>query len=119
MSFFSGRPASTSHRLLSAAASANATLVIERPASLKGIQGHVAAATPVYLKLYDMANEPSEADTPVKTLYLPASASFSFDFPAGFDFASGIGYRITGAAADADTTALVAADVLALNLDYL
>lgn len=112
------QPANACGRVLSAAASDNATAIVAVPAVLKGLQGYVAKASAVYLKIYDKATAPIAADTPVKTLRLPETASFAIDFPAGIAFSAGIGIRITGAAADNDATALVAGDVLCLNVDY-
>jgi hypothetical protein len=106
-------------RLLSAAASVNATIVKASAGAVKGIQGYNARATPVFLKLYNKATAPAQTDTPVKTLYIPATAAFAFDFPRGVLFAAGIGYRLTTAAADADTGALTAGDIICLNVDYV
>jgi hypothetical protein len=119
MSFFASRPANQAARLLSAAASVNATLVVARPCALKGIQGYNARASAVFLKLYDKAAAPSEADAPVKTLYLPATSAFAFDFTAGFECAAGLGFRLTTAGADNSNDALSAGDIVCLNLDYL
>lgn len=107
-------------RLLSAAATTNATSVKASTGAIVSIQGYNAKASAVYLKLYNKASAPTVGtDTPVKTLYIPASAAFVFDFPVGSYFSTGIAYAITGAAADADTTALAAGDVLCLNVDYI
>lgn len=121
-------PASTAHaliaapstyRLLSAAASTNAANIKSSAGTVKGIQGFNAKASAVYLKLYNKASSPTVGtDTPVKTIYLPATAAFAFDFGTGVAFATGISIALTGVGTDADTTALVAADVLALNVDY-
>jgi hypothetical protein len=79
--------------------------------------GHNAKAAAVYLKLYDKATAPTVGtDTPRKTIHIPASSSFNFEL--NDYFSKGIGYALTGAAADADTTALLAGDILALNIDY-
>lgn len=113
------RASTATARLLSAAASDNATAATgDRPAILVAIHGHNAKAAAVYLKLYNKASAPASTDTPRKTIYLPASASFNFSFPAGIEFPLGLGYRLTLAAADNDATALLAGDILALNLDY-
>lgn len=113
-------PATNTCRLLSAAASTNGTSCKASAGAIKSIQGYNAKASAVYLKFYNKASSPTVGtDTPVKTIYLPASSAFVFDFPAGYSFATGIAYALTGAAADADTTALASGDVLALNVDYL
>ncbi len=112
----SSTPANRCHRLLTAAASVNATNVAAEPVRLAGIQGYNAKAAAVYLKLYEKATAPSEADTPEKTIYLPATSAFAI--PLDYAFQTGLGYRLTAAAADNDTTALSSGDILALNLDY-
>ena len=105
-------------RLLSAAATTNATLVKGGQGTLKRVVGYNAKASAVYLKLYDKVTAPTVGtDTPRKTFYLPASTAFALDMDDYFS--QGIGFALTGAAADADTTVLVAGDVLCLNIDYI
>ena len=105
-------------RLLSAAASTNGTSVKAAPGAVFSVLGYCAAASAVYLKLYDKASAPTVGtDTPVETIRL--SPATSFDLSVNRNFATGIAYAITGAAADADTTALSAGDVLCLNIRYL
>jgi hypothetical protein len=110
--------ASSSSRLLSAAATTNATSVKGSSGTIKAIQGYNAKTSPVFLKIYNKASSPTVgSDTPVKTIYLPASSAFAFNF--SFTLGTGIAYALTGAAADADTTALSAGDILCLNIDYI
>lgn len=117
---YTGLPAVSTARILSAAATTNATVVKASAGAIKGVQGYNARASAVYLKLYNKATSPTVGtDTPVKTLYLPATSAFVFDFPAGYAFATGIALAMTTVGTDADATALTAADVLALNVDYL
>ncbi len=109
--------ANATHRLGSAAASVNATLVSAgRGMALRQVIGYNAKASGVYLKLYDKATAPTGADTPELSIYLPATTAFSIDFDYAFNV--GLGYRMTTDVADAGTTALVAADVLGLNILY-
>lgn len=118
MGFFAGRPGRYTHRLLAAAGSVNATNVLAREGVLTSVEGYNARGSAVYLKLYDKATAPAETDTPRKTIYLPASAYFHHEYGSGIEFENGIGYRMTTAAADNDTGALTANDILALNIDY-
>jgi hypothetical protein len=105
-------------RLLSAAASTNSTLVKGSPGSVKRIVGYNANAAARYLKLYDKVSAPTVGtDTPRKTFYLAPTAIFSYALDDYFG--QGIGYAITTAAADADTGAVTAADIVCLNIDYL
>lgn len=118
MSVFIDQPAKDTARLLSAAAGDNSAVAVARPCALKGIQGHNAATTARFLKLYDQKAAPASSDTPVKTIYLPAETTFALDFVAGYEFENGLGYRLTTGSADNDTGALIAGDILSLNIDY-
>jgi hypothetical protein len=110
----------TTTRLLSAAASTNATSAKGSAGRLYSAHGYNAATAVRYLKLYNKASAPTVGtDTPIKTLALPASAGFAFDWPIGYSFTTGIAFALTTGSADADTGALTANDVLGLNLDYV
>lgn len=103
------------HRLLTAAATVNATLVVAAPGEVYRAFGYNAAGAARYLKFYDKASAPVVGtDTPVITIYLPANSTFSFEWR--FPFRFGIGYAFTTAAADADTGALTSGDILCFNL---
>lgn len=105
-------------RLLSAAATTNATSAKAAAGTLRRITGYNASAAARYLKLYDKASVPTVGtDTPRKTFYLPASSAFALD--CDDYFGQGIAFAITGAAADADTTAVTVGDILCLNVDYV
>lgn len=110
----------TTSRLVSAANSDNATVVKASAGRLFKIDGYNAAASVRWLKLYDKATAPSAADTPRRSIALPASSRFELNFTdLGLAFAAGIGFRLVTGSADADNTAVTAADVLGLNLDYI
>lgn len=107
------------HRLLSAAATTNATSVKASAGKVHKIVATVAAAADKFLKFYNKASAPVVGtDTPVLTLLLPASAKNIIIPLDGQYFSAGIAYAITGAAPDADTTALAAGDVTTLNITY-
>lgn len=114
-------PAFSVHRLVSAAASTNATSVKATAGRVLMIRGYNAKAAVCYLKLYNKASAPTVGtDIPFMTIPLKASDVFNIDFENfGLNFSTGIAYAITGAAADADTTALVAADVVGLGVVYI
>lgn len=71
--------------------------------------------TGAFLKFYDKATAPSEADTPVLTVALAASTFQGQvqDYLAGrgIHFTNGCAIRITGAVADNDTTTIAAGQV--------
>lgn len=107
-------------RLLSAAGtSGDATNVKASAGRLYAIQGANVRTSAVYLKLYNSASAPTAGSgTPVKTLYLPPSSAFAFDWPLGLTFATGVGFTLVTGSADNSSTSVTAADILALNLDY-
>lgn len=105
-------------RLLTAAASTNDTLVRAGIGDLFRIQGYNTNAAARYLKLYNKATAPTSADTPIMTRRLAPQSEFVLDFPTPFYFSLGIGYRLTTGVADADTGALTAGDVEAMNIAY-
>lgn len=106
-------------RLLSSAATTNATSVKASPGNVFKIVGNNTVASKRYLKLYNKASAPTVGtDTPLETIVILASASFDFSFTAGMYFSTGIAFAITGAAADADTTTIGAGDIECLNISY-
>lgn len=107
-------------RLLSSAATTNATSAKASAGNLFRIIGNNTVASKRYLKIYNKATAPTVGtDTPILTLVIQPSGPFVFDLGAnGHYFGTGIAYAITGAAADADTTAISAGDIECLNLTY-
>jgi hypothetical protein len=85
--------------------------------------GNIGAAA-AWLKLYDSATAPTCGSGTPKVRYLiPANstaalgAGSNLEWPVGAAFTSGIGYCVTGALADADTTA-VAANSITVSIGY-
>lgn len=114
------KPSTSVHRLLSAAASVNATSVKASAGAVIKVVGYNAAASARYLKFYDLAAAPTVGtSTPLWTEYIPATSKFTIDFPKSLAFSTGIAYGLTTGAADNDTAALTAGDILALNLLYI
>lgn len=107
----------TTVRLLSAAASTNATLIKSTPGDLFQIIGYNASTSVRYLKIYNKASAPTVGtDTPILTLPIPPSTGFAFDWPEGYWFSTGMSFAITTGSPDADTGALTAGDVVGLNI---
>lgn len=104
-------------RLAASAATTNATVALAAPGYIYHINGTNAAATRNYLKLYNKATTPSESDTPLITFALGASGVFNFNLPPLL-FDTGISYRLVTGAADNNTTAVAANDIVALNIVY-
>lgn len=103
----------TINRVVSAATT-NATSV---KASAGQVYGWVLcnnAASAKFVKLYNKASAPTVGtDTPVMTIAVPANQTVLIELDNGIKFATGIALAITGAYADADTTATAAGDVIA------
>lgn len=117
MAVISPQSSTGTSRIVSAAASTNATVAKAAPGTVKMVSGYNAASGARYLKFYNKTSAPTVGtDTPRKTIYLPATSAFAI--PMDDYYSQGIAYALTGGSADSDTTALTAADVLALNVDY-
>lgn len=103
----------TASRVISAATT-NATSV---KASAGQVYGWVLcnnAASAKFVKLYNRASAPTVGtDTPVMTIAVPANQTVLIEMNNGIKFGTGIALAITGAYADADTTATAAGDVVA------
>ena len=98
---------------LSSAATTNATSVKASAGNLFSIIATNTAAYDVFLKLYDKASAPTVGtDTPVATINIKTVSTFQFSKENGLRFANGIAFAITKLAADSDTTALAAGDLL-------
>lgn len=102
------------------AATTNATLVRTGPAQILHIIATNVSASIRYLKIYNKATAPVVGtDVPVLVFAIPAGSFVNVPSTlSGIYVNLGIGYAITGAAADSDTTAIAANDVKVL-LSYL
>ena len=81
-------------------------------------------ATPIYVKLYNASSAPTcGSGTPVARFMVPSNATAAdgagtnISFPVGLAFGTGIGYCVTGALADNDTTAITATNTL-VNISW-
>lgn len=107
----------TSHNI--SGATTNATLVKNAPGVIYGYEiGNNSATADAYVKLYDSATIPTAgAGTPVRVIYVPKASRVNLTGSDGILFINGIGMTITGALADADTTATAATQVV-VSLEY-
>lgn len=106
-------------RLMSCAATTNATNVKASAGTVFSIRGYNTAGVPKYVKLYDKATAPTVGtDVPVLVVAVPTGAPFHIEFANGRYFSTGIGYSLQGGVADADTTALAAGDIIAFHVEY-
>lgn len=112
------KPNQTS-RIVSSAATTNATVAKATAGDLFRFSGYNSNAAARYLKIYNKGTTPVVGtDVPIWTEYLAPQAKFELAFPKGMYFSAGISYALVTGAADADATAVAAADILALNLAY-
>lgn len=114
------KKANATSRIVSAAATTNATNAKASAGDVFSIEATNTTAALKYLKLYNKATAPTVGtDTPFLTIPLqPSNAPTLRTFPNGLYLSAGISYALTGAAADADTTALAAGDVVGVNIAY-
>lgn len=108
----------TFHRLLSANTT-NLTSVKTSAGTINSLTiSNTNASATYFLKIYNKASAPVPGtDTPIHTISLPPGTR-SIDTGAyGIRLATGIAYSLTGAVADADTTAIPANEVL-VNMSY-
>jgi hypothetical protein len=95
------------------AATTNATSTKAAPGQLYAYQLSNANAAFRYVHFYDKASAPTVGtDTPLFTVGVPAGGSVNWCDPNGTPFATGIAYAITTGAADNDTGAAGAGDVM-------
>lgn len=111
-------PTSVTSRIISSAASTNATVAKATPCTLYGAFGYNTNAAARYLKIYNKATAPTVGtDVPVLTVYLPPTSSFNISLTTGgLNLSNGCAYALTTGAPDADTGAVTAGDIIGLNV---
>jgi hypothetical protein len=103
---------------LNSAATTNSTLVLTGTSGLQALWATNIGATVAFVKLYNKATAPTVGtDVPEMIITVPAAVAGvpgTIEVTPGFNgyrFALGLGLAITGAVADADTTAVAAGQV--------
>lgn len=100
------------------AASTNGTNFKASAGQLYGWALFNNGASAAYVKLYNKATAPTVGtDTPFMRIMLPAGGGANVLTALGIPFSTGLGFGITAGAADADTTAVAASQVL-VNFFY-
>jgi hypothetical protein len=97
-------------------------VIANRPAVLTGYYIFNNAAAVRFVKLYNQAAPPTNANTPIATLPIPAGGGANLFSnaglaAAGLNFTNGLAIRATTGLADADNTAPAANDVV-VNIFY-
>lgn len=100
-------------------ADTNSNLVKSGSGKIQQLIVSNTSAAAKFLKLYNKASAPVVGtDIPYLTILIPAGQTLTLiPNDIGLYFSAGIGYGITGAVADADTTAVAIADV-SINMQY-
>lgn len=111
-------PTSATSRIISSAATTNATVAKATPCTLYGAFGYNSNAAARYLKVYNKATAPTVGtDVPVLTVYLPPTSSFNINLTTGgLNLSNGCAYALTTGSPDADTGAVGAGDIVGLNV---
>lgn len=100
---------------LVSAATTNATVVKASAGQVYTFTASNTNAAVRYLKLYNKATAPTVGtDTPVQTIALPPSGALppQLGSPVGLSFSAGISFALTTGAADSDTNAVAASEIL-------
>lgn len=108
-------------RIVSAAATTNATSAKASAGRVYKVRGTCKAAASRFLKFYNKASAPIVGtDVPIMTFELNAGATYDIDFGwLGFYFSTGIAYAITTGSADNDTGACTAGDIVGHNVFHV
>lgn len=113
------------HRVNSAAAGLYSEKVYTGPMRWGRLRARVTAAYPVYVKLYDLAEKPTDAAIKANPELYPPVLTIECDAGATTDISlhdyvaeKGLVLRITKLGTDGDDTAIALGDIRSLNLSY-
>ncbi len=80
--------------------------------SVYAINLHNKASTPAYLRIFDKASAPANADIPLVTLTIPAVGTLDLELSVGLRFKLGLGFNITTGPANGNAGATAGPDVV-------
>jgi len=80
--------------------------------SVYAINLHNKASTPAYLRIFDKATAPVNADIPLVTLTIPAVGTLDLELSIGLRFKLGLGFNITTGPLNGNATATAGPDVV-------
>ena len=113
------------HRINSVAAGVYAEKIYTGPMRWGRLRARVTSTYPVYAKLYDLAEKPTEAAIKANPELYPPVLTIECDPAATLDISlhdyiaqNGLVLRITKGAADGDDTPVALGDIRSLNLSY-
>lgn len=97
---------------LVSAASTNATVAKAGAGRLLGFVLTNNAAAKVYVKFHNQTTTPTAGTGVVRSFGIPAGGTITFSLEGGIAFSTGIAFTTVTGAADADTTAVAANDIV-------
>ena len=97
---------------LVSAASTNATVAKASAGRLLGFVLTNNAAAKVYVKFHNQTTTPTAGTGVVRSFGIPAGGTITFSLEGGIAFSTGIAFTTVTGAADADTTAVAANDIV-------
>jgi hypothetical protein len=105
------------NEMIISAATTNLKFLKKGRGSFYGISLSNSAATPAFIRVFDKASAPVDADTPIATFCIQAESQSNFFLPIPIKIELGLGLNITGAAVIGDATA-VAVDQVVGSMFY-
>ena len=101
------------------AASTNATNVTTAATEIFSISAYNAAASVRFVKIYNKASSPTVGtDIPIAVLAIAPASFARLDWAKGLYLSSGLSFGIVTGAANSNTTAPSANDVVSLTISY-
>jgi hypothetical protein len=100
------------NEMIISAATTNLKFLKKGRGSFYGISLSNSGTTPAFIRVFDKASAPVDADTPIATFCVQAKSQSNFFLPIPVKIELGLGLNITGAAVIGDATALAANQVV-------
>ncbi len=100
------------NEMIISAATTNLKFLKKGRGSFYGISLANTAATDAFIRVFDKASAPVDADTPIATFCIPANDTNNFFLSIPIKIELGLGLNVTGAAVIGDTTALAVDQVV-------
>ena len=100
------------NEMIISAATTNLKFLKKVRGSFYGISLSNSATTPAFIRVFDKASAPVDADTPIATFCIQAKSQSNFFLPIPIKIELGLGLNITGAPVIGDATAIVANQVV-------
>ncbi len=100
------------NKMVISAATTNLNFLKKGRGSFYGISLSNSGMTPAFIRVFDKASAPVDADTPIATFCIQAKSQSNFFLSIPIKIELGLGLNITGVATIADATAIAANQVV-------